>query len=154
MVQKARLSFSIQPFEGVFTIVPVLDGTPLTEMILSFESEKHFEPAGGYGGLIPQWFKYGSLNRYFLGDFDQDSYFARLGYVYLLGCKCGEVGCWPFGARIKPGLESVVWDSFRQPHRPERDYSDFGPIVFEADEYQQAVAGLDMEFCVRLPHAE
>ena len=154
MVQKARLSFSIQPFLEVFAIVPILDGTPLTEMILSFEREKHFEPAGSYGGLIPQWFKCGSLNRYFLGDFDQDSYFWRLGYVYLLGCECGDVGCWPLAACIKPGLESVIWDSFRQPHRPERDYSQFGPIDFEADQHLQAVAGLDMEFSIRVPHAE
>jgi len=154
MAQNVRLSFSIQPFEGVFSIVPLLDGTPLTEMVLSFEGEKHFEPPGGYGGLIPQWFKYGSLSRYFLGDFEPDSYFARLGYVYLLGCQCGEVGCWPLGACIKPGLETVVWDSFRRPHRPERDYSDLGPMVFEADQYQQVVAGLDLQFSLQVPHPE
>jgi hypothetical protein len=77
---------------------------PLPEMIASFEREHHFEPAGGYGGLIPEWFKYGPLDRYFLGDFDRDSYFARMDRVYLLGCQCGEVGCWPLIARIGPEM--------------------------------------------------
>ncbi len=146
MVQNVSLSFSIQPFEKVFAITPILAGTPLTEIVSSFERERRFEPVDGYGGLIPQYFNCGRLDRYFLGDFDQDSYFARLGRIYLLGCKCGEVGCWPLAAGVKLGSESVVWDSFGQPHRRERDYSDFGPFVFEVHQYRQAVADLHAKF--------
>jgi hypothetical protein len=35
-----------------------------------------------------------------------------------------------------------MWDSFQQPHRKERDYSDFGPIVFDAQQYREAVSAL------------
>ena len=33
--------------------------------------------------MIPQWFEYGPLDRYFFGDFEQSSYFTKLGEVYL-----------------------------------------------------------------------
>jgi len=142
MEKQSRISFNVQPFEGAAAVTPVVDGTPLSEMILAFEHEQHFEPAGGYGGLIPEWVKYGALDRYFSGDFEKGSYFARLERVYVLGCLCGEVGCWPLLARISVGDASVTWDFFQQPHRKERDYSSFGPIVFNAQQYREAVAAL------------
>jgi hypothetical protein len=142
MEKKAHVSFKVQPFEGTLSITPVVDGTPLPEIVAAFERDEHFEPAGGYGGLIPEWFKYGALDKYFLGDFEKDSYFARMNRVYLLGCQCGEVGCWPLLARIRAEGESVVWDSFEQPHRKDRDYSGFGPFIFDAEQYREAVAAL------------
>jgi hypothetical protein len=142
MEKTTEVSFNVQPFEGTLSITPVVDGTPLPEIITAFEREQHFEPAGGYGGLIPEWFKYGALDHYFLGDFEKDSYFARLKRVYLLGCQCGEVGCWPLMARIRAEGESVVWDSFEQPHRKDRDYSGFGPFVFDLRQYREVVEAL------------
>jgi len=131
MDRRAEISFSIEPFEAVLAIVPKVNGIPLTELVMAFEREKGYEPVGGYGGIIPQYFKYGPLDRYYLGLFEQDSYFSRLGRVYLLGCgDCGEVGCWPLMARVTESSESVVWDCFEQPHRRERDYSSFGPFTF------------------------
>ena len=124
-----------------------MDGVPLPELVATFERERRFEPVGGYGGLIPEYFKYGDLDRYFLGDFEEGSYFARLNRVYLLGCQCGEVGCWPLIARVKAEGQSVVWDSFEQPHRRDRDYSAFGPFVFDEKQYRQAVAVLSSMKC-------
>jgi hypothetical protein len=155
MDKHSRVSFSIQPFERVFAVTPSVSEIPLAEMASTFEREQCFEPSGGYGGLIPQWFKYGALDQYFLGEFEPNSYFARLGRVYLLGCgECGEVGCWPMTARIGSSPESVVWDSFQQPHRPKRDYSKFGPFVFEAKQYREAVSALRVELTARVPDAE
>jgi hypothetical protein len=102
MEKKAQVSFNVQPFEGTLSITPVVDGTPLSEMVAAFEREQHFEPAGGFGGLIPEWFKYGALEKYFLGDFEHVGYFARMNRVYLLGCQCGEVGCWPVDSASEP----------------------------------------------------
>lgn len=142
MEKKATVSFNVQPFEGTHSIMPVVDGMHLSERVAAFERGQQFEPAGGYGGLIPQWFKYGALDRYFLGEFEKDSYFARMNRVYILGCQCGEVGCWPLMARVRAEGESVVWDSFEQPHRKDRDYSAFGPFVFDDQQYREAVAAL------------
>jgi hypothetical protein len=142
MEKKAHVSFKVEPFEGTFSITPIVNGTPLPEIVAAFEREQHFEPTGGYGGLIPTWFEYGALDQYFLGHFEKDSYFARKNRVYLLGCQCGEVGCWPLVARIRTESKFVVWDSFEQPHRKDRDYSKFGPFVFDGEQYRQAIAAL------------
>jgi hypothetical protein len=151
----ARVSFSIEPFEGVFAITPIVNETPLTDMVASFEREQNFEPAGGYGGLVPEWFNYGPLDRYFLGDFEQNSYFAKMDRVYLLGCgACGEVGCWPLKARINASSKTVTWDCFEQEHRRERDYSAFGPFVFDIDQYRKGVAALCADLSARVPRSD
>jgi hypothetical protein len=142
----ATLSFSIQPFEGTRSITPCVNGKSLIEAVAAFERERGFDPVGGYGGLIPEWFNYGPLDRYFLGDSEPNSYFTNLHGVYLLGCDCGEVGCWPLVAHVETSGETVEWNLFRQPFRKERDYSDFGPFVFDADQYKKAVAALRDEF--------
>jgi hypothetical protein len=136
------ISFAIEPFEGTHAATPILDGISLVELVSAFERKMGFDVVGGYGGLIPQWFNYGSLNRYFLGDFEPDSFFAKKGGIYLLGCDCGEVGCWPLSARLETDNHNVKWVEFRQEHRPQWDYLGFGPFVFDKDQYKQAVAML------------
>jgi hypothetical protein len=104
------LSFLVQPLEGerveVLTITPVLSGISLTQLIEDFERERDFQPVGGYGGLVPQFFRYGPLNLYFMGE-SKDAHCNRSGF-YLLGCNCGEVGCWPLTARITNAGVTVV----------------------------------------------
>ena len=56
-----------------------------------------------------------------------------------LGCQCGEWGCWPLETRLRLADGVVTWDSFRQPHRPKRDYSGFGPFRFDEQQYRDAV---------------
>ena len=93
-------------------------------------------PAGGYGGLVPAFFRYGPLDAYFLGQ-DQGNPDRR---TWLLGCDCGEVGCWPLAAHIDTDDDAVVWKEFAQPHRPTWNYSGFGPFTFERASYEAAVA--------------
>lgn len=139
METKAELTFLIQILEEdpqSVAMTPVLSGTPLPQLIALFEKEKAFEPSGGYAGIVPKNLRYGPLDRYFMGLSD-DPLFAK--DLYLLGCTCGEVGCWPLRGRISKRGNIMVWDSFRQPHRPQRDYSEFGPFVFEVEPYERAV---------------
>src|SRR6266700_4096278 len=145
----STLSFLVKEFGDykpvVYAVVPVIDGVPMTDLVAAFEESRHFDPVGGYGGLVPQFFNYGSLDQYFNGCFEQGSYWERLHAIYLLGCDCGEVGCWPLLCRIRMDGNIVVWEAFKQEHRPERDYSRFGPFVFDAKHYRNAVAKLQME---------
>lgn len=120
----------------------MIDGMPLTQLISVFEREHGFQPEDGYGGLIPQYYNYGPLDSYFMGDFDADSHWKNLEGIWLLGCECGEVGCWPLQCRVRNNGQTVTWDRFKQPHRPERDYSQFGPFVFAHDQYKAVVADL------------
>ncbi len=39
------------------------------------------------------------------------------GKLAVLGCVCGEPGCWPLQARITVREDVVVWGEFEQPHR-------------------------------------
>jgi hypothetical protein len=47
MERTARVSFTIEPFEGTVAVIPLVDGTLLSEMVAAFDPEQHFEPAGG-----------------------------------------------------------------------------------------------------------
>lgn len=140
------ISFLIAPLDNhddVISLIPEVDGTPLTRLLEDYERMRGYEPAGGYGGLIPSWFNYGPLERYFMGENSDEIW--RQGY-YLLGCVCGEVGCWPLVTRIELEEQQVIWREFCQPFRPERDYASFGPFKFDRQQYSGAVADLASHF--------
>lgn len=134
----------------VYAVVPVIDGVALTDLVTAFERSHHLDPAGGYGGIVPQFYNYGPLDSYLMGQFSADSCWANLGGIYILGCDCGEVGCWPLICRVTICDGTVIWDDFKQPHRPERDYSQFGPFVFDDAQYRSAVRELQAQYAATL----
>ena len=147
MRELCTLSFSIEPLkeeELVLSIVPLVNGVRVTTLIEEFERERRYEPTGGYGGIVPAFFKFGPLDEYFMGA-SADPIFADNGF-YLLGCQCGEVGCWPLCARILKNEGQFSWEQFGQPFRPERDYSAFGPFTFDSDQYRRAVIEMESAF--------
>ena len=46
----------------------------------------------------------------------------------VLGCECGEWGCWPLMTSITVTDDHVTCDTFERPHRKAGDYSRFGPF--------------------------
>lgn len=143
------LSFLVEPLNHhgpeVLTVTPLIDGIVLTELIERYEHEHGMEPAGGYGGLVPAFFRYGSFDRYFLGK-SEGEYFNEERSSYLLACQCGEVGCWPLSARISTTETEVIWHGFAQKYQPKRDYSGFGPFVFEIAAYTKTVGEIASRF--------
>ncbi|MFJ5610619.1 hypothetical protein ACIQCJ_14675 [Streptomyces sp. NPDC093221] len=124
---------------SVLEIILRIDGTPLTELIDRFELNAEMQPAGdAYGGLIPEFFRFGPLEDHFHGR----STNAMGPKTPLLGCGCGEWGCWPLMARITSTPELVTWDSFEQPHRKTRDYTGFGPFQFDRHQYDDDLRAL------------
>jgi hypothetical protein len=145
MQGKCILSFEIRPLsddDSVRSIVPIVNGVRLTTLIREFESEHEYEPVGGYAGIVPAHFNFGALDEYFMASHstlpDQR--------CYLLGCECGEVGCWPLEARIVVSEQDIVWEGFKQPFRPERDYLCFGPFRFDLEQYRRSVVELALAF--------
>jgi hypothetical protein len=137
------LSFEIKPNEdGAPSIMPCVDGVPLAALVTAYEEQNGFQPFGGYGGLIPEYFRYGPLDKYFLGQTSASGFWAEIEGVYLLGCRCGEVGCWPLRGKIELAGSDVIWRDFQQPHRPQRDYSRFGPFVFVWTDYERVLRQL------------
>jgi hypothetical protein len=98
------LSFQIAEIDGgALSLMPCIDGTPLTTLISEFEtSNGHTDPAGGYGGLIPSYFNYGPLTPYFCGPTGGQGGGDNDKEIYVLGCVCGEVGCWPLMTSVTP----------------------------------------------------
>ena len=136
MTTNSSISFKVivkRPTE----IIPVIDGIELIDLVGKFEKSKHYEPAGGYGGIVPEYFRYGPLRQYFLGQ-SKDDYWRENGGIYVLGCDCGEVGCWPLVCKSTSNEDLVIWSEFKQPHRTEWDYSNFGPFQFERSAFDDA----------------
>ncbi|WP_158842969.1 hypothetical protein [Saccharothrix deserti] len=136
-----RIQFDLQRRDdlGVREVVPRVDGVPLTELIDRFEANAGMQPSGdAYGGLIPQYFRFGPMEDHFHGRPTN----AMGPKTPLLGCECGEWGCWPLMARVSVTPDLVTWDSFEQPHRTTRDYSGFGPFRFGRQQYDDALREL------------
>ncbi len=96
--------------------------------------------ASRYVGLPPEEMFYPS--RRLLGEpetyYDTDYLDGKLA---VLGCGCGEVGCWPLLVRISVTEDRVTWGDFEQPHRKSWRYGRLGPFVFERDAYERALRG-------------
>lgn len=124
---------------GPFVIIPRIDGAPLTELIDRFEIATGMQPAGdAYGGLIPEFFRFGPIEDHFHGRLTD----AMGPKTPVLGCECGEWGCWPLMTRITATYDHVTWDEFEQPHRKACDYSGFGPFQFDRRRYDEALTPL------------
>lgn len=131
------LSFLVSELDGgIGAVTPCIDGEPLTQMITAFEqSHGHTDPAGGYGALRSSDFSPGLL----LLEAPAPAETRAPEDAYLLGCNCGETGCWPLLVSVTRVEAGYKWSAFRQPHRPQRNYAAFGPFVFEAEQYEDAI---------------
>jgi hypothetical protein len=114
-----------------------VDGRDLVDVVREIElpqatADGQPQIAGTYRGLAAwQWEGFPDVS----GD----------GHAALLGCECGEVGCWPLEARISRQGDTVVWSDFRQPYRENWDFSALGPFVFPAARYDAALAAITAE---------
>jgi hypothetical protein len=137
-----RLAFNLAPKtragpRGSLVVAPHVDGESLVGLVAPFEAREGFSLSGGYSGLVPSWFNYGDLGSYFIGTAVRR--WPKPDHLWLLGCECGEVGCWPLAARVIALHDMVTWTEFTQPHRPEWDYAGFGPFTFDRTQYEHAV---------------
>lgn len=122
------LGFAVDEVDGHVEVTPTVDGVSLTDLVEAYEADQRFDVVGGYGGLVPAWSRTG------LGEH------LGPGRTSLLACECGEVGCWPLQATIAVDGDVVTWSDYEQPHRPDRDYTGFGPHRFDLAQYEAAVA--------------
>jgi hypothetical protein len=124
-------------------VVPIVDGVSLLTRIDNYEVAEGFDLPGSYAGLEPpDDERVSGWVRYLMGEVHPDDNEPTGGITWLLGCDCSVAGCWPLEARVSVEHDRVIWDRFRQPHRPQQDYAAFGPFVFDRDEYERAIANL------------
>lgn len=138
-----RLSFRFELLDGAaIAVTPCIDGTSLSDLAQAYEISRGYDdPAGGYGGLVPKYLDYGPLDEYFLARGESPGRQAN-GAQYLLGCQCGDVGCWPLMGRIIASKGAYEWRDFLNPCRDARDYKGLGPFRFEASAYVHAIGKL------------
>jgi hypothetical protein len=125
---------------AVAAVEVVVNGVSLATRVAQFEMASGWTPAGGYAGLIPSSFRFGDARTHWLAQ--SGSVVSEGGKIPLLGCVCGEWGCWPLLARVEATPDTIGWESFEQPFRPSRDYSNFGPFLFDRSQYANEVAVL------------
>jgi hypothetical protein len=123
-----------------------VNGRPLAELVGEVErpfAEREGSPdiAGNYAGLASRLLD--SVDDHYHGAPGSDLVCGPRDHTVLLGCECGEPGCWPLMARIEVGPETVSYSDFTQPHRDERWSYDAMPVLtFEREQYEEALAGL------------
>jgi hypothetical protein len=139
-VRKVR--FDIRPWGGepdpARELLPYVDNVSLVDLVSGYEHASDFRVPGKYAGLVIDHFKFGDLTAYLMGE-PQSDYWANRDVIALLGCDCGEIGCWPLEAQVIVDDSLVTWRGFAQPHRPTRDYGTFGPFAFRRNQYERAV---------------
>ena len=122
------------------TVTPYVDGVSLVELARRAEAppaaaDGQRDLAGRYAGLVvvadrrwQDWYS-GARPQVWFGDGDS----------CLLGCTCGDTGCWPLTARVTVGADTVVWERFRTGHRS-WDLAALGPFRFPRTAYDTALA--------------
>ena len=92
------VEWRLSAFEGTASeLSPLVDGCPLVDLAAEYEQSAGYKPAGGYAGLVLDYYRFGNLRLYLMGE-QQDWPGER---VPLLGCDSGEWGSSPaFRARV------------------------------------------------------
>jgi hypothetical protein len=124
---------------GPFRVINLfVNGTRLQDLVRSVEqpyakADGNAGLAGNYAGLavgptLPASHYLGEPVETWFGD----------GDTILLGCVCGDPGCWPLTARVTVSESTVTWSGFRTGHR-DWDLSAVGPFTFERRAYEAAL---------------
>lgn len=136
-----RVRFDIRPWgdsaDPARELLPFVDNVSLVELVSGYEHAAGFDVRRAYAGLVLDHFNFGDLIAYLTGQPDS-AYSAARGVIALLGCDCGEVGCWPLESQVLVENDFVIWRGFAQPFRPRRDYGSFGPFTFRKNQYESA----------------
>jgi hypothetical protein len=120
-------------------IVPYLSGVPLPDLVRKVElpaarREGNPDLAGQYAGLVGDTVRWPA--RHYLDRPVRSAYGD--GDTVLLGCPCGDWGCWPFSARITLDEDTVTWSGYRTGHR-DWDYGELRDFTFDRARYEEAV---------------
>jgi hypothetical protein len=132
--------------DGESAISVEVNGRPLAELVGEVErpfAEREGSPdiAGNYAGIGHRWID--DVDEHYHGAPGSDLSCGSKDKTLLLGCECGEPGCWPLLARVDASSEIVSWEDFEQPHRGERwSYDQLRPFTFERAQYDAALSEL------------
>lgn len=134
------------PADDLYRVQVDIRTRPLLELVRAAElplatADGQPELAGRYEqAIIFGWRDDPPPAMHYLGATGSDRACGAAEKTLLLGCICGEEGCWPLLARIEVGPRRVTWSAFEQPYRPHWDYG--LKLVFDRWAYEDALAAL------------
>ncbi len=145
-----EVSFELAPAggnyaDGLRQIRIEVNGTDLVDLVRqaelpSAQADDEEELAGTYVGLVPGYVRMDVASQ-FLGGAATSLFPGPEDKTALLSCNCGEVGCSPLLARVTVEDDTITWDEFEQPTRPDWDYDGFG-FTFSRPQYEQALLAM------------
>ncbi len=117
-----------------------VNGADLVDLVRDVElpfasADDEVDLAGSYTGLHPDALL--PPSRHLLGSPAAGLFDGEKAYV--LGCTCGEAGCWPLLARIQIHDRTVSWSDFENGFRSEWKYEGLGPFNFDRAQYEAAL---------------
>ena len=123
-MDRIRLEISERedPSSGVVEAVAIsINGRDLMEVVRQTEfpfamQDGQRDLAGSYAGLRPEEM-FRPSRRLLGGSETHHEVDEANGKVAVLGCICGDTGCWPLLVKIWADDDFVSWDNFQQPHR-------------------------------------
>ncbi len=130
--------------EGLGAVRVEVDGRDLADIVREVElpyaeAEGHRDIAGSYVGLRPGQLS-GPLTAHFMGAAGSDLACGPRSKTVLLGCDCGEAGCWPLMAEVTVDDRTVTWRAFEQPHRRSKwSYEALDELRFDRSDYEAAL---------------
>lgn len=89
-------------------LLPHVDNVSLVDLVSGYERAAGFDVSGAYAGVVLDHFNVGDLAAYLTGQ-PEPAYSPDKEASALLGCDCGEVGCWPLEAKGLIGDDLVTW---------------------------------------------
>ncbi|RUT46595.1 hypothetical protein EJP82_12155 [Paenibacillus anaericanus] len=119
----------------------------LIEFIKRFEMQFQPNIAGGYEGLNINFIT--DICEHFSGELNENDLFNYGGKTQILGCNCGEPGCWPLVVKITVKDQHIIWSDFEQPHRSEEseggfwNYSQVAPLEFNRKVYEEQLKSIE-----------
>jgi hypothetical protein len=128
-----------------------INGRDLVDLVRAVENPFAYKEgaasiAGAYAGLPPNDDTC-PPSKHFLGE-PSDAIYRYELKTQVLGCECGEPGCWPLLCLIETGPTRVRWSKFEQPHRTDKRsknpwrYDELGPFEFDRSQYERALETL------------
>jgi hypothetical protein len=128
----SRIELRVEDAPDLGPVVRVaIDGRDLIDWIRKIEllharEDGREDIAGAYAGLrLQEWADLPSLG---------------YGRVAVLGCTCGEVGCWPLGVRIEIRPRTVIWRDILGAFSVEAIYEPLGRFIFDREQYEAEIA--------------
>ncbi len=144
-VNRVRFVWTDDELEGETALRVEVDGQRLAELATAveapFRAAEGSPPRGASYAGLPKW-RFDDLLEHFLGGTKSHWYCGPDEKTVLLGCTCGEPGCWPLMARVDAAAGTVTWSDFEQPHRRGRwSFDGLGPFRFDRGAYEAALRG-------------